>query len=216
MIYYETDYLMHHGILGQKWGVRRYQNSDGTLTAAGKARYGTREAFEAHQKLKQANKEYSKAFNNAYNHNHPYSLSKKRRLESQKRWDEAADKAEAYRNAKKNYKDAKDSYKKEAVKRYNRAADKADSSQDAADIANQKMKDAYKDLGKTKVSRVIESFKGTIGKGGDAFQRYSKAYDEAIRAQETADADYADMRKAFRETGRNYVDRVYTNIKYDR
>lgn len=32
------EYLAHHGILGQKWGVRRYQNADGTLTAAGKAR----------------------------------------------------------------------------------------------------------------------------------------------------------------------------------
>lgn len=35
------DYLAHHGILGQKWGVRRYQNNDGSLTAAGKKRYGT-------------------------------------------------------------------------------------------------------------------------------------------------------------------------------
>lgn len=30
--------LMHHGIKGQRWGVRRYQNEDGTLTAAGKQR----------------------------------------------------------------------------------------------------------------------------------------------------------------------------------
>lgn len=31
--------LRHHGILGQKWGVRRFQNSDGTWTEAGKKRY---------------------------------------------------------------------------------------------------------------------------------------------------------------------------------
>lgn len=33
------NYLMHHGIKGQKWGERNYQNSDGSLTDAGKARY---------------------------------------------------------------------------------------------------------------------------------------------------------------------------------
>ena len=31
--------LTHHGILGMKWGVRKYQNADGTLTEAGKKRY---------------------------------------------------------------------------------------------------------------------------------------------------------------------------------
>lgn len=31
--------LMHHGIKGQKWGVRRFQNQDGTYTEAGKERY---------------------------------------------------------------------------------------------------------------------------------------------------------------------------------
>lgn len=35
-----TDTLTHHGILGQKWGVRRFQNEDGSLTYAGKKRYG--------------------------------------------------------------------------------------------------------------------------------------------------------------------------------
>lgn len=35
----DVNELAHHGILGQKWGVRRYQNADGTLTEAGKKRY---------------------------------------------------------------------------------------------------------------------------------------------------------------------------------
>lgn len=36
-------YLAHHGVKGQKWGVRRYQNPDGSLTTEGKARYGEME-----------------------------------------------------------------------------------------------------------------------------------------------------------------------------
>ena len=32
-------YLVHHGIKGQRWGVRRYQNPDGTLTAEGRTHY---------------------------------------------------------------------------------------------------------------------------------------------------------------------------------
>ena len=35
------NHLEHHGIIGMKWGVRRYQNKDGTLTNAGKTRYST-------------------------------------------------------------------------------------------------------------------------------------------------------------------------------
>ena len=44
MIYYGIEgeirkyALAHHGIKGQKWGVRRYQNSDGTYTSEGKVR----------------------------------------------------------------------------------------------------------------------------------------------------------------------------------
>lgn len=35
-----STYLMHHGIRGQRWGVRRFQNEDGSLTAAGRSRLG--------------------------------------------------------------------------------------------------------------------------------------------------------------------------------
>lgn len=35
-----SDDISHHGIKGQKWGIRRYQNPDGTLTTAGRNRYG--------------------------------------------------------------------------------------------------------------------------------------------------------------------------------
>lgn len=34
-----NDELQHHGIKGQKWGVRRFQNKDGSLTPRGKQRY---------------------------------------------------------------------------------------------------------------------------------------------------------------------------------
>ena len=35
----KPDELQHHGIKGQRWGVRRYQNPDGSLTAEGRERY---------------------------------------------------------------------------------------------------------------------------------------------------------------------------------
>lgn len=43
--------LQHHGILGQKWGVRRFQNKDGSLTAAGKRREQRHKGDEISKRL---------------------------------------------------------------------------------------------------------------------------------------------------------------------
>ncbi len=53
------NYLKHHGILGQKWGLRRYQNPDGTLTDAGRRRLEKKD-------VKWAKKNYSKVYKETY------------------------------------------------------------------------------------------------------------------------------------------------------
>ena len=57
------DELYHYGIKGQKWGVRRYQNKDGSLTAAGKKRRSSSDEVrnmstdELRQKVRRLNNE---------------------------------------------------------------------------------------------------------------------------------------------------------------
>lgn len=63
---YNYNTLCHHGIKGQKWGIRRFQNEDGTLTAEGRKRYGIENGIMSeegkklyekdHKQLENANK----------------------------------------------------------------------------------------------------------------------------------------------------------------
>lgn len=42
----DNNYLIHFGIKGMRWGVRRYQNKDGSLTPAGKKRYNVKTLYK--------------------------------------------------------------------------------------------------------------------------------------------------------------------------
>lgn len=60
-----STWLAHHGIPGMKWGIRRFQNSDGTYTEAGKKRYSSgigklRDSVTESFNKKQRNKKYDK------------------------------------------------------------------------------------------------------------------------------------------------------------
>lgn len=87
--------LLHYGVKGMKWGVRKFEKKYEEL---GRKKTEYREAKKA----------YNKSFNKAYNRAiAAYSPSKKHRDANDKRWNDAAEKAEKLKAAKKEYKDIK-------------------------------------------------------------------------------------------------------------
>lgn len=108
--------LYHHGIKGQKWGNRRWQNEDGSLTAAGREHYGYGQArsnmVSAKAKYKASRKAYSKAFDRATGAGqYIRALTKKGRAENDRRSAELVKTARDAEKAKTAYKQAKTDYK---------------------------------------------------------------------------------------------------------
>ena len=111
---YYAHELYHYGTKGMKWGVRRFQNEDGSLKSAGKKRYSemTTDVNDKKAAYKQAKKDFNKSYNKAYNKSiAALSPSKKHRQANDKRWDDAFEKADRLDKAKTEYKNAKNNEK---------------------------------------------------------------------------------------------------------
>ena len=59
--------LMHYGVQGMKWGVRRYQNEDGSLTPKGKKKYSSNYKKYSVKAMNQLNKKHNSMYTKAYN-----------------------------------------------------------------------------------------------------------------------------------------------------
>ena len=119
----DSDHLEHHGIKGQKWGVRRFENKNGTLTTAGKMRYGEKsDAYNARSSaktaLRSATKDYNKSFDKAYANSSRIGahITKKGRENNEKLWTDFVNKSKEYDSKKAEYKNAKKAYKEEYKK----------------------------------------------------------------------------------------------------
>lgn len=115
-INYYGQTLYHHGVKGQKWGLRKYQNEDGSLTAAGREHYGYGQARanmqSAKAKYKADQKAYSKAFNRATGAGqYIRGLTKKGKAENERRYAELVKTANKASKSEAAYKQAKQEYK---------------------------------------------------------------------------------------------------------
>ena len=207
--YYLTrDELYHHGIKGQHWGERRYQNEDGSLTAEGREHYGYGPAESrlksAKDNLKGYRKEQMKR--NLLYGTFGHMTKKGRDLDKQ-----------AY-EAKKEVKAAKENLNKERYsdkvkayqKQFNRASEMSDKSNDLFEDA----KSQYKNLAKTSVGRMMEVMKAQRGKGSSAANKYLKTWNKASELGDRSLDEWTKAQSMHKETGKNYLHRVINNAKY--
>lgn len=186
------DYLIHYGVLGMKWGIRRYQNKDGSLTSSGKKRYSGQS--DQINRVKERSSRFAKAIKLGTNtteailkiNKNKYAKKTSRSLKSMS--DDDLMKA--------NKRDALETqYKK------NRGLENKFSKSSRFDKVNDTMRmvsDAMNKVQK-KYEKISES---------DTAKKAKKMSDDDLRKavnRMNLERQYRDLSKADRESGANYV-----------
>ena len=160
------DELYHHGIKGMKWGVRRYQNEDGSLTNAGKSRYATvEEAKAAYKKAKKVTSDnYNRATNGGYGR---FTITKDQRKNYSRDVQAYNNSLAARTRAKYDYKIAKAQQKGKNDKVANLRVKQeleVNKQKKRASIANTYLKNTYEtqSLGRQVVHDLIGGSKGSV------------------------------------------------------
>ena len=156
-----SDELKHYGIKGQKWGIRRFENPDGTLTEEGKKRYyKTQDAAERQQKLNELNERIYEKYEPLYEQNgkdHPYKLNSKNE-EYWKGWKKIFEAEQKERNmAKDQY--VKEYFTEEGQKVFAMAKTALD---EAWKIWAQQIKDGADSIGQLKINDLLTGFEAAV------------------------------------------------------
>lgn len=200
MKYYGNE-LYHHGVLGQKWGVRRYQNKDGSYTSAGAAENGGHgryadEVNSAKNKVRDAKRELKKS--KAYQARRDLIYGNFGRLtkEGRRTSAEIKENKKKLKDAKSEYKSFKADSAKKAVGEFMNVSKKADKIVDELD------------------SEYTKLFNIKDKKSSEYISTKKKVQELSARL----DAAYADpkYKEAYKNTGRNIFERVSNNIKYQK
>lgn len=229
-VVYSENSLSHHGIKGQKWGERRFQNEDGSLTQAGAARYnvgeakrafaekgligyahyrkthsGRAEAIVKYKKDKAAAKEAKRKAKIKAATDRDYAIAKKMgKVKNRKEYDAIMKAEDQKRQAKIDAKNAK-------KKQYD-----VNEAKEATAKYGLIGKAVYDSRHTGKKEAVAKYKKDKERETKKKVAAYNRAYDKASKMTDDADAKWRDVQSQYKSLGKTRVGRMYQVIKSQR